>query len=58
MKTFDQTLYDLYKENEITQDDTIHYADSANEMRLIIKLKDQEVDTGSALEGITLEETS
>jgi len=58
MKTFDQALYDLYKEGEITQDDAIHYADSANEVRLMIKLKDHEVDAGSALEGITLEETS
>jgi len=48
----------LYKEGEITQDDAIHYADSANEVRLMIKLKDHEVDAGSALEGITLEETS
>jgi len=58
MKTFDQALYDLYKEGEITQDDAIHYADSANEVRLMIKLKDHEVDAGSALEGITLEDTS
>jgi twitching motility protein PilU len=57
MKTFDQALYDLYKEGEITQDDAIHYADSANEVRLMIKLKDNEIDTGTALEGITLEET-
>jgi len=57
MKTFDQALYDLYKEGEITQDDAIHYADSANEVRLMIKLKDNDINTGSALDGMTLEET-
>ena len=57
MKTFDQALYDLYKAGEITQDDAIHYADSANEVRLMIKLKDNEVDSGNALEGVTLVES-
>jgi len=57
MKTFDQALYDLYREGEITQDDAIHYADSANEVRLMIKLGDNDMDTNSALEGVTLVET-
>jgi twitching motility protein PilU len=57
MKTFDQALYELYREGEITQDDALHYADSANEVRLMIKLKDSEVDSSSALDGITLVET-
>lgn len=57
MKTFDQALYELYREGEITQEDAIHYADSANEVRLMIKLKDTEADASNALEGITLVET-
>jgi len=57
MKTFDQALYELYRDGEITQDDAIHYADSANEVRLMIKLKDNEVDSKTALEGVTLVET-
>jgi twitching motility protein PilU len=57
MKTFDQALYDLYRDGEITQEDAIHYADSANEVRLMIKLKDTETDSSNALEGITLVET-
>jgi twitching motility protein PilU len=57
MKTFDQALYALYREGEITQDDALQYADSANEVRLMIKLKDNEVDSNSALEGVTLVET-
>jgi twitching motility protein PilU len=56
MKTFDQALYDLYKEGQITQEDALHYADSANEVRLMIKLRDSEIDAGNALEGISLVE--
>ncbi len=38
MKTFDQNLYELYSAGEITYEDAVHYADSANEVRLMIKL--------------------
>ena len=38
MMTFDQALYNLYNEGEITYDDAILHADSANEVRLMIKL--------------------
>lgn len=38
MVTFDQALYKLYTEGEITYEDAILYADSANEVRLMIKL--------------------
>ncbi len=57
MKTFDQALYELYRAGEITQDDAIHYADSANEVRLMIKLKDSDANADNALEGVTLVET-
>jgi len=57
MKTFDQALYELYRDGEITQDDAIHYADSANEVRLMIKLKDSDLDATNALEGVTLVES-
>ncbi|HDK37408.1 MAG TPA: PilT/PilU family type 4a pilus ATPase [Thiolapillus brandeum] len=40
MITFDQALYDLYLEGEISEADAIRYADSANEVRLMIKLGD------------------
>jgi twitching motility protein PilU len=38
MRTFDQALFELYKEGEITRDDALTYADSTNEVRLMIKL--------------------
>jgi twitching motility protein PilU len=38
MKTFDQSLFELYQAGEITYEDALRYADSANEVRLRIKL--------------------
>ena len=38
MQTFDQALYDLYAAGEITYEDALAYADSANDLRLLIKL--------------------
>jgi len=38
MITFDQALYQAYQRGEITQQDALHHADSANEVRLMIKL--------------------
>ncbi len=61
MLTFDQALYALYKEGEITYEDAINHADSANELRLMIKLGDSQGDVNSisaALDGVTIEETN
>ena len=38
MKTFDQALFELFQAGEISYDDALRYADSANEVRLRIKL--------------------
>ncbi|MDT8371653.1 MAG: PilT/PilU family type 4a pilus ATPase [Gammaproteobacteria bacterium] len=38
MQTFDQAVYDLYKVGEITYDEALKNSDSANEVRLMIKL--------------------
>ncbi len=38
MMTFDQALYHLYTDGEITYDDAVLHADSSNEVRLMIKL--------------------
>ncbi len=38
MKTFDQSLFDLYQDGGISYEDAIRYADSSNEVRLKIKL--------------------
>ncbi|MGD8592025.1 MAG: PilT/PilU family type 4a pilus ATPase [Gammaproteobacteria bacterium] len=57
MLTFDQALYELYKDGEITYDDALHHADSANELRLMIKLDKKigiQEEESSSLDGITL----
>lgn len=38
MQTFDQALFELYKSGEITYEDALAHADSANDLRLMIKL--------------------
>jgi twitching motility protein PilU len=38
MQTFDQSLYQLYSQGEITYEDALLHADSANDLRLLIKL--------------------
>ncbi|TVP59582.1 MAG: PilT/PilU family type 4a pilus ATPase [Halomonadaceae bacterium] len=38
MQTFDQALYRLYADGKITYADALSYADSANDLRLMIKL--------------------
>jgi len=60
MLTFDQALYDLYKDGEITYEDAINHADSENELRLMIKLGESQGDVDSisaALDGVTIQET-
>lgn len=42
MQTFDQHLYRLYKAGRIAYEDAVRYADSANEVRLMIKLDSAE----------------
>ena len=39
MQTFDQALFDLYENGEITYRDAIKHADSPNDLRLLIKLE-------------------
>ena len=45
MQTFDQALYKLYEEGLITYEDAMTYADSKNDLRLLIKLQ-SETDAG------------
>jgi twitching motility protein PilU len=40
MVTFDQCLFAMYKEGKITYDEAIRHADSANEVRLAVKMSE------------------
>ncbi len=60
MQTFDQALFKLFKDGEITYEAALHHADAANDLRLMIKL-DQQGDKQSfideSINGMTLEGT-
>ncbi len=60
MQTFDQALYDLYRSESITYEDALHHADSPNDLRLMIKLGDEEAaeSIGSTLEGVSFTDTT
>jgi len=48
MQTLDQSLVKAYKEGLISQDDAVRYADSANDVRLAIKMHEKgRTDVGS-----------
>ena len=55
MQTFDQALYDLYQRGTISYTDAIHHADSPNDLRLMIKLRNNEVKGSGFLSGVTLD---
>jgi twitching motility protein PilU len=48
MRTFDWALFELYNDNLISYEEAIRNADSANELRLNIKLKSQRGEPASA----------
>jgi twitching motility protein PilU len=57
MQTFDQSLYKLYSEGEITYEAALSHADSPNDLRLMIKLgADANPDPLAAVAGLKLEE--
>ena len=59
MQTFDQALYKLYAQGEITYDAAISSADSPNDLRLMIKLgADSSNNPLSGVDHLTIEEDS
>ncbi|MEQ8484747.1 MAG: PilT/PilU family type 4a pilus ATPase [Pseudomonadales bacterium] len=57
MQTFDQALYKLYSEGEITYEAALSHADSPNDLRLMIKLgADSNPDPMAAVAGLSIEQ--
>ena len=52
MQTFDQALFDLHEADKITYEDALRFADSMNEVRLMIKLHGKESKGKDVNEGI------
>jgi twitching motility protein PilU len=57
MQTFDQAVYDLYKAGEITYEEALKNSDSANEVRLMIKLGAErgELPGDKGIQGLSLQ---
>ncbi|CEO38135.1 PilT/PilU family type 4a pilus ATPase [Photobacterium kishitanii] len=55
MITFDQSLYALFSEGKIREQDALHHADSANDLRLMIKVGDPAAKPLNSLAGVTLD---
>ncbi len=60
MQTFDQALFDLFEAGEITFKDAIKHADSANDLRLKIKLEGKNAGKGldDEIAGLSLDITA
>jgi twitching motility protein PilU len=57
MKTFDMALFDLFEEGRISYDDALRFADSMNEVRLMIKLhskQSQELDRNAGIQHLDI----
>tara|TARA_B110000881_G_C18530189_1_gene492583 strand:+ start:174 stop:1316 length:1143 start_codon:yes stop_codon:yes gene_type:complete len=55
MQSFDQALFYLFKQGKISHADALHYADSPNDLRLMIKLRGNEQGSIGALSGISID---
>lgn len=55
MQTFDQALFDLYQAHRINYADALHHADSPNDLRLMIKLRNNEQQGAGFLQGVTVD---
>jgi twitching motility protein PilU len=56
MQTFDQALYQLYCDGEITYENALAHADSANNLRLMIKMGTQSGQAGARSAGLSIQE--
>ncbi len=56
MQTFDQALYQLYCDGEISYENALAHADSANNLRLMIKMGTQSGQAGARSAGLSIQE--
>ena len=56
MQTLDQSLVDAYKKNFISAEDAVRYADSANDVRLMIKMFEKGRSTADGTLGLSFDE--
>ena len=54
MQTFDQCLFDLVVAEKISEDEALHSADSANDLRLMLKMKRGDSFSSSKLDNVSI----
>ncbi|MGO1297397.1 MAG: type IV pili twitching motility protein PilT, partial [Vibrio sp.] len=55
MQTFDQALYQLVESDKITEQDAMHHADSANDLRLLLRSEQPSDYSNGSLNGIKID---
>lgn len=55
MQTFDQALYQLVVEHKISEQDALHSADSANDLRLMLKTQRGDVTSSGSLDHVQID---
>ena len=55
MQTFDQALYQLLVEDKITEQDAMHSADSANDLRMMLKTQRGDSPNASSLANVKID---
>lgn len=55
MQSFDMALYELYKENRVTLDQALHHADSPNDLRLMVKLDQDDGNSLGSLSNVSID---
>ena len=55
MQTFDQSLFQLLVDGKISEEDALHSADSANDLRIMLKMERGESLTSGSLADITID---
>lgn len=55
MQTFDQSLYQLVVDGKINEEDALHSADSANDLRIMLKTKRGETLAGGSLANVKID---
>ncbi len=58
MQTFDQALYQLYRDGQISYESALASADSANDLRLLIKLSGADTPQFAPAQGLSLEDSA
>lgn len=55
MCTFDQSLFELYQSAKISRDEALHYADSRNDLKLMMKMASEQTTSTKTFSHVSIE---